>query len=337
MIEIQQFGNKMNSLISEVIKGLEQAEKVLDGRINLSEEAKQEILEKIGEASGREVKIKLSTKKLKDDTIKQAAEAWDNWSEGLGDRLAAKSSEWHSENSLLWNSEKVIQDYNKEFTSSLLTELNNLTNTEIRDIVVNNLQIFSKEVYPNLKAISMNLQEVDFQIQSNLNEQFNLAVENLEKDGFNLTSLDNLVEGDDNNSSWVDILIGVPIFFGTEAVARIGSFFGIGAYSENAEIEVKQQVYDLGFEKFDESAEEIFNRICENSTEVFYSNCNSVSKVIDKAIFLYENLLEQQEKTNKETKEKLETEKGFISENQQQLTELQNQLQTILSQINESR
>ncbi|MDJ0516414.1 MAG: hypothetical protein QNJ74_09195 [Trichodesmium sp. MO_231.B1] len=240
----------------------------------------------------------------------------------------------------LWDSEKVIQDYNQKFTSSLLTELDNLTNTEIRDIVVNNLQIFSKEVYPNLKPISMNLQEVDFQIKSNLNEQFNLAVENLEKDGFNLTSLDNLVEGDDDNGSWFDMLIGlgtVPIFLATEAVARIGSFFGIGAYSENAEIEVKQQVYDLGFEKFDESAEEIFNRICEKITEVFSNNFESVSTVIEQAISLYENLLEQQEKVNQETQEKIESEKTFISEKQKQLTQLENQLETILSQINQSR
>jgi len=157
VIEIQQFGNKINSLISEGIKGLEQAEKVLDGRINLSEEAKQEILEKIGEASGREIQIKLSAEKLKNDSFEKAKKAWNKWSEGLGDRLAEKSSEWHSENSSIWDSEKVIQDYNQEFTTSLLIELDNLTNADIRDIVISNLQILSKEIYPNLEAISRNL------------------------------------------------------------------------------------------------------------------------------------------------------------------------------------
>jgi len=170
-----------------------------------------------------------------------------------------------------------------------------------------------------------------------LNEQFNLAVENLETDGFYLTSLDNLGEANNDKGSWVDLLIGlgtVPIFLATEAVARIGSFFGIGAYSENAEMKVKQQVCDACFQKFDESAEKIFNRICENITEVFANNFESFSRVIEQAIFLYENLLAQQEKTNKETQEQIEAEKAFISEKQQQLIQLQKQLEIILSQIN---
>lgn len=64
----------------------------------------------------------MSAEKLQDESIKQTLEAWNNWSEELGDRLAEKSKEWHSENSPFSDKEKVIKDYAEEWKNSFSTD-----------------------------------------------------------------------------------------------------------------------------------------------------------------------------------------------------------------------
>ncbi len=354
-VEIQHFATKINALISEGIKGLEQAEKVLDGKVYLSIEARLEILEKIEEASRRDIKILSTTEKLKNESIKQATEAWDRWAEELGARLEKKSAAWCSEHSLLWDKEKVIKDYAEGFASSLATELENWSNREVKEIVVKNLQILSKEVYENLEVIRIDLQVVDCQIHSNLNEQFNWAIENIKADGLDISSVTNFGENNHDNKGgrlWENLTLGgltagalfmftgvgfLPILLAGGAVALIGSFFSMGADDENPELKIKQQVYDACFQKFHKSAEEIFNRICENIAEVLYNQFKLASQVIEQAILLYENLLEQQEKAQKETQEQLELEKKNIAEKKQQLQQIQNQLETFRTQIIEKR
>ncbi len=350
-VEIQQIFTKINALISEGIKALEQAEKVLDGKVYLSVEAKVEVLKKIEDASGRDVKILSTTEKLKNKSIKQAAEAWNKWVEGLGDRLEKKSYEWCSEHSLLWDKEKVLKDYAEGFASSLATELENWSNREVKEIVVNNLQILSKEVCQNLEVIRMDLQAVDCQINSNLNEQFDLAIENIKADGLDISSITKLGENYDDNKRgglWENLTLGgltagalfmftgvgfLPILLTGGAVVLISSFFGMSPDDENPEIKIKQQVYDACFQKFDKSTAEIFNRICENVAEVFYSQFKSASKVIEQAIFLYENLLEQEDKAHQETQEQLESQKNIIAEKKQQLTEIKNKIETVITKI----
>ncbi|NEQ36008.1 MAG: dynamin family protein [Okeania sp. SIO3I5] len=353
-VEIQQIFTKINALITEGIKALDRAEKVLDGKVYLSVETKLEILKKIEDASGRDVKILSTTEKLKNQSIKQAAKSWDKWVEGLGDRLEEKSSEWCSEHSLLWDKEKVIKDYAEGFASSLETELENWSNREVKEILVNNLEVLSKEIYQNLEFIRMDLQAVDCQINSNLNEQFNFAIENIKGDGLDISSVIKLEENYDSKKSglWENLTLGgltagalfmftgvgfLPIFLAGSAVALISSFLGMGADDENPELKIKQQVYDVCFQKFDKSTLEIFNRICENIAEVFYCQFKSASKVIEQAILIYENLLEQEEKAHQETQEQLESQKNIIAEKKQQLKEIKNQIETILAEINSRR
>lgn len=81
----------VNGLIQKCLEVLHQAEDTLDGKIKLSEAENQKILEQIGEASGRDVRIHLLADQLVELVFEQASESWDEWREGLGDRLAEKS------------------------------------------------------------------------------------------------------------------------------------------------------------------------------------------------------------------------------------------------------
>ncbi len=47
--------------------------------------------------------------KLIDLVFEQIAESWDEWREGLGDRLANKSQHWYSEHSPVFSQDKLIR------------------------------------------------------------------------------------------------------------------------------------------------------------------------------------------------------------------------------------
>ncbi len=64
---------------------------------------------------------------------------------------------------------------------------------------------------------------------------------------------------------------------------------------------------------------------------VFNNRVESASRVIAQAIALYENLLEQQEKTHQQTNRSREAEKAWICQKRQELEQVHNDLEAMLS------
>ncbi|WP_375473055.1 hypothetical protein [uncultured Nostoc sp.] len=95
--------------------------------------------------------------------------------------------------------------------------------------------------------------------------------------------------------------------------------------------QIKGKIFELGFEKFDESIDKFSEKLDEIVGSVFNSRVESASRVIAQAIALYENLLEQQEKAHNETLEQREAEKMWIYQKRQELEQVQNGLEVILS------
>jgi hypothetical protein len=95
--------------------------------------------------------------------------------------------------------------------------------------------------------------------------------------------------------------------------------------------QIKGKVFELGFEKFDESMDKISEKLDEIVGSVFKNRVESSSRVIAEAIALYENLLEQQEKAHNETLEQREAEKMWIYQKREELEQIQNGLEVILS------
>jgi uncharacterized tellurite resistance protein B-like protein/GTPase Era involved in 16S rRNA processing len=335
-LEIKQAVTKINALIQECFDGLHQAEEVLDGKINLSEAEKQKIVEQIGEASGCDVRILHSAKRLIKDSIQQAAESYNKWAEGLGDRIAEKSAEWNSKCSPIWDKEKLIQDYAEQFTRSLSTEIDDWWNTQVRDIILKqNLGSLDSKIRQEVEAIRANFQILDRQISTNLNEQFSFVTVGKGADVLGLASAINPDESENGGGSGFMGGLGA----GGLTVGALFLFTGLGLVplllfggpsEEELHLQVKEKVYNLGFEKFDESVEETFNKVSENIALIFDNRVESASEVIKLAISLYENLLEQQEKVHKETLEQREAEKAWIAQKRNELEQVQRNIEAIL-------
>ncbi|MEH1873437.1 hypothetical protein [Nostoc sp.] len=75
----------------------------------------------------------------------------------------------------------------------------------------------------------------------------------------------------------------------------------------------------------------IIEQINQYISSIFESKIKSFSAVMAQAIALYENLLEQQEKAHNETLEQREAQKMWIYQQRQELEQVQNGLETILS------
>jgi uncharacterized tellurite resistance protein B-like protein/GTPase Era involved in 16S rRNA processing len=345
-LEIKQTITKLKILMQECFKGLHQAEDVLDGKINLSEAEKQTILEQIGEASGRDVRIQSFADKLVETSIQQAAESWDNWAERLGDRIAEKSAEWTSEYSPVWDKEKLLQDYANQFNQSLSREIDEWWNTQLIDVILKpNLNNLDRQVSYELEAIRYNFRLLDSQISTNLHDQFSLVTlaKGIDKFGVNSAQSPEDQEGGISVMGGIGaggVTVGalllftgiglVPLLLAGGAAAAIGSFLFGGPSEDDLHIQVKQKVYDLGFEKFNESLEETFNKVIENIASIFYKRVELADEAIKQIISCYENALEQQEKVHKETKAQREVEKAWIAQKLQELEQVQKNIEAIL-------
>ena len=78
--------------------------------------------------------------------------------------------------------------------------------------------------------------------------------------------------------------------------------------------------------------EEIFGKIGERIGSVFNERVEVASGVIEQAISLSENFLEQQERVHQETLEECEAHKAWIEQQCQELEQVQNDIEAILTQ-----
>ncbi len=180
-LEIKQSVMKIKDLIQLTSIGLHQAEDTLNGKIKLSEAAKIEILEQIGEASGRDVRIKLLADEITDQVFELANDSWNEWIEGLGERLANKVERWSSEHNPILHQQKVIQDYVDNFLRDLQKEIDIWGKKELADKIMKpQFEILEACIKEELTSLQKSLSLLDKEINSNFGNQINLAISDIE-------------------------------------------------------------------------------------------------------------------------------------------------------------
>jgi uncharacterized tellurite resistance protein B-like protein/tRNA U34 5-carboxymethylaminomethyl modifying GTPase MnmE/TrmE len=341
--------NKIDGLVQASLSSLEQAKEVLDGNVNLTNAEKQAIVEQIGEVTGREAKIRQVANNLLEETIEQTYESWEDWAEGLADRIIEETERWHSRYSPKRDREKVLRDYAEQFSHSVSDEIAYWWNRQVKDIILkHNLKNLDSKIHQEFQAIKSNLQNLDHQIGTNLEGQFSLSSRGQGIDSFSITpdiNFNQSEEGEDNGflgglgaggltAGALFAFTGLgflPLLLAGGVAAAIGSWLFGGPSEEELDYEIKRKVLDLGFDKLNESTGEIFDNICEeNIIPLFDVRVEFATKSIERTILLCENLLEQQEKAHKETLQQREAEIAWISQKRQELEQLQKQIKTII-------
>ncbi|MGI2904050.1 dynamin family protein [Tolypothrix sp. VBCCA 56010] len=326
----------INYLVQKTLNGLEQAEQILDRKVNISEVEKQKIFEQIGEASGRDVRIRLVASQLIEQVIEEAAESWDKWCEGLGDRMVEKSQRWSSEHSPVWSQDKLIKDYTNQFVRDLSKEINEWGNKQLKDVILpNSLKVLNANIEYELDAIQAKFKNIEQQVKANFSEQLQLSINGITDDFMGLGGFGGgLGIG---GALAVGLLAFTGIGFFTIIIASlaatIAGSFGLGMFDvDGLHDQIKMKIFEIGFQKFDDSMDKVSEKLHEITTSVFDTKVESASRVIAQAIALYENLIEQHEQAHKETVEEQQTQKAWISEKRQEIEKVKNDIEAILQQ-----
>ncbi len=334
-LEIKQSVTKLNSLTQLVLDALEQAEQVLDDKLNFSEAEKQKILEQIGEASGREVKIRLLADQLLSQSLEQAAESWNKWFEGLGDRLEKHAQKWSSKHNYLWSQKKVIQDYVNQFSRDLEQEINDWEEQELQQKILNKrVELLNDTIVSNLEAIQGSANNLVQQVNTNFSNQINLAIAGINN---NFIVKGAWLGGMGFGGALAAALIVftslglVPVILASLA-AVVGGEFGLEKLDfYGITNKIKHQVIELGLKNLQASKYKIAKKRYEIIRTEFYTRLEAASKIITQVISVYENLLEQQENAHKKTLEQREAEKAWIAQKLQELNQVEENLETILT------
>lgn len=325
-LKIKDSRNQLDNLLRACFNGLKQAEDTLEGKIQISETEKLKILEQIGEASGRDGKIHVVANELIKKVFEEVIQSWNEWIEALVEKLELKSNEWESEYSGIWNREKLTQDYASQFNQDLSEELDNWINEELKKSILQK----------PLESLDITIQ---FELEK-LNHEFKSLKSLKEQESDDLILLDNN-QNDlisiSNNGFWGGFgAIGVgaalvPVVFIAGPVLAIIAGLGAGLFGAGMlEESVKEKVIELGIEQFNDSIDDIFEKLHEMIISLFDERVEMASTQFTQAISLYENLLEQQENVSSETIEERLADKAWISQKREELERIQQDIASII-------
>ncbi|MDB9372304.1 dynamin family protein [Nodularia sphaerocarpa] len=335
-VKIQHSIAQINRIIQKSLDSLSQAEKTLDGKIKISDAEKLEILEKIGEASGRDVRIQILASNLGEEVYEEAAKSWDDWREELVDRMAEKSKLWYSAHNPVFSQDKLINNYTNQFMRDLSEEIDVWANEILKDMIIKeSLESLDTNIAYEIEAIQGSFYRIGQQVETNFSERLKFSISGINDDFMGLGGIGG---GLGIGGALAAVLL---VFTGLGSIAiiaasvatAIASSFGLGMLDlDRLNEQIKLKVFEIGFEKLDESKDKISEKLEQIINTVFDVRVELASKVIEQAIALYENLLEQQEKAHQITLEEREAEKALIYQKRQQLENIKNDVQTLLTQ-----
>ncbi|MEB3179329.1 MAG: dynamin family protein [Nostocaceae cyanobacterium] len=271
-IKIQRSVNEINCLIQKVQDELHKAETVLA--------EKQKILEQIGEASGRNLKIRIFANQLRDKVIDEAIISWNEWLKRLRDRMAEKSKNWSSEHNPVWSQDKLIQDYIKQFRRDLLKEIDDWYNTRVKDgIVLKKLSILDDYIKKSIKAIQAQFKNTKRQVNPVVRNIFELFINDIDDDfsGFKGFGGGLGIGGALAAGLFAFTGVGlVAIIVASVGAATAGSV-GLGMLDvDGIKHKIKKKVLKIGLQNL--SSKKASEKIRESIRAVFESRVESVSE-----------------------------------------------------------
>jgi len=347
-IALRQSATGIQQIIDTGCEELNQWRKMLEGKLTVSEGDKPKIFEQMAEVSGREVKIRLLANELRDQSLEEALESWNEWVEELGERLIKKSDRWTSEHNHIWSQNKLIKDYSNQFVLDMTKEIEDWASQKVKAILQQNGAVLNNQINEDIYVIRQEFQKFDKQRSSNLVSQFNnfAIAGDLGGIGIGGSGIASSISDIGGPGGFLGglglggLVAAGLLFFGGLGIIPVilgglaaggGGAFGLGmADVDGIHNQIKQKVCELGFQKFDECSQSILDKIQQRIIEIFEERVETSSDAMSKAIALWENLLEQEEKRDRQNQAECEAEKVWLAEKRRELEQVKSQIETIL-------
>ena len=330
-ITIKQSVNSIKELVEILLGKLQQTENLLDGKVALSKAETQKVLEQIGEASGREVKLRLLLDQSSDFVIEKTIESWEQWIEGLGERLAEEREHWSSEHSALWSRDQLIADYAKQFNNDLSKELDSWIENQFKQVVLQpSLDHLDEEIQKELKAIQAGIEDIDVLKKDQSCKWVFYKEGNAALGDFGF--MGNLGLAGLGVAVFVPALIlAGPILFTIGSLVA-GGLFGTGVVGVlDLDTDIRAKVFDNGCEQFDKSLTQTLENLDAIIGAAFSERLERVDEIVSRAISTYENLLEQQQENHQKNRAQREAEKAWIAQKYLELERLKNDAEVVFT------
>ena len=81
-------------------------------------------------------KIKTIANTIRDETIAEINDSYDEWGDLLPDRLVNHAQNWSSEHGAIMSRDKLIADYVRQFNQDLSNEFNNWITKNLRNRIL---------------------------------------------------------------------------------------------------------------------------------------------------------------------------------------------------------
>jgi hypothetical protein len=343
-LKINRAVNDITQVITKCLDSLDIVEESLDGKIKLSATGKQEILEKIGEASGCDIRIYNLVEEKKQLVIEETKKSWEEWNKGLENRILQKSKQWSSKHSPVFSQDKLIKYYTTQFTNELMRDIDVWGNQTLKEkILQKHLESLSAYITYELDKIEGEFHKLDQQIKTNFSKQINTSITGLNDDFMGLGGIGGGLGIGGALAAALIFFTGIgfiAIAVASVAAAIAGSL-GLGMLDvDGIHTKIKTTICQTGMQKFHEKSKDkdkispkdkVYEAIQGIINTVFNNRFEGASQVIKETISIYENILEQQEKAHQENLEQREVKKAFINQKRQELQQVQKELQTIIN------
>ncbi|MGI0486410.1 dynamin family protein [Pantanalinema rosaneae CENA516] len=353
----QRSQTELHSVIQALTLQLTQAEETLVGKVAISNAAKQDILSKIGEASGYLANLHTliqSTSEQKRDTVRSL-----EIKPYLEKCIEQKSSSWSSKQS---DKSKVSKEFFEKFQSDLSDAISEWTQTTvIQDTLASSLQAIDSNIQSKIYQFQKSAESIDKGVGSQLASQLVLTINQVAPQ-FNFKADGN---SDDWSTAWnigiggisglggggllaggVALAVSSIAFFPVvltggaivglaAAGAALGSAIGgtIGFFTPADQEAIRKEIVEEGFKQFQaqDGMAQLTNALDELVNNLFNQRLTTIQAVTRQYIGLLNSLLTDSEAAHTLVLNEAAAASQWHQEQRSQVLALQSRLDTLLA------
>lgn len=304
---LQSVTQKRNELTQDCVNELNNATDSIN--TNLANSYREEILEQIGEASGRFVTIRKMVEYLRNQTTELALKSWSEYKQDLKNQVIARSKEWNTKHNPLFSRDALIQDYINQFSSTLQEKTTDWATSNLSNITNSKFILLDAGIKEELDALNASFANLDQNIGTNFGDSFRPAFNSFNASYVNiaLPAAGGVVGAGGAAAAFFMIpalALGPAIIIGVTAAALLTSGTLMAAIADTY-YQIANQVCESGFQEFDKSEDDIRRKIEEFISDLFMERAEAAGNLIKQIISECENRLELEERKQQEKGDRL--------------------------------
>jgi len=314
---LQSTTQKLNELTQDCVNSLNN--EIDSIHIDLSSSYKEEILEQIGEASGRFVTIRKMVEYLRSQTIELALTSWSEYKQKLKNQVIEGSKQWETKHNPLFSRDALIQDYVNQFSSILQKKTTDWATSNLSDITNPKFVLLDAGIKEELDALNASFANLDQNIGTNFGDSFRPAFNSFNASYVNiaLPAAGGIVGAGGAAAAFFMIpalALGPAIIIGVTATALLSGGTLMAAIADTY-YQIANQVCESGFQEFDKSEDSIREKIEEFISNLFMERAETAGNLIKQIISECENRLVIEERKQQEESDRL---RSLISSKKQE-------------------